>query len=254
MARWVRYASAEGAGFGRLEGEEIEVCEGDLFESPRPTGRRLALAEVRLLLPVTPTKVIAVWNNFRALLTKMSLRVPAEPLYFIKAPNAYLDPGETIRKPALDSRIVFEGELGVVIGKAARAVSERAALEHVFGYTCANDVTAVDILTRNPDFAQWTRAKGFDTFCPFGPAVATGLDPASLEVRTRLDGGERQRYPMSDMVFDVPQLVSRLSRDMTLLAGDLILCGTSIGVGVMKPGCTVEVDVEGIGRLVNRFE
>jgi 2-keto-4-pentenoate hydratase/2-oxohepta-3-ene-1,7-dioic acid hydratase in catechol pathway len=254
MERWVRFNAPGGAGFGRLDGDRVEVCGGDLFDAPRPTGRVLPLADVRLRTPVAPSKVIAVWNNFRALLTKMNLRVPAEPLYFIKAPNAYLDPGATIKKPACDSRIIFEGELAVVIGKEARSVPERSALEHVFGYTCANDVTAVDILTRNPDFAQWTRAKGFDTFCPFGPAIATGLDPASLQVRTRLDGGERQRYPMSDMVFGVPALVSRLSRDMTLLPGDLILCGTSIGVGVMKPGCTVEVEIEGIGRLVNRFE
>ena len=133
MARWVRFMAAEGAGFGRLDGDSIEVCDGDLFTAPRPTDRRLPLAEVRLTRPVTPSKVIAVWNNFRLLLTKMNLRVPAEPLYFIKAPNTYLDPGATIRKPACDSRIVFEGELAVVIGKEARAVTERNALEHMFG-------------------------------------------------------------------------------------------------------------------------
>jgi 2-keto-4-pentenoate hydratase/2-oxohepta-3-ene-1,7-dioic acid hydratase in catechol pathway len=133
-------------------------------------------------------------------------------------------------------------------------VAEEAALAHVFGYSCANDVTAVDILTRNPDFAQWCRAKGFDTFCPIGPWIETDVDPSTLVVRTILNGGERQRYPTTDMVFSVPQLVSRISRDMTLFPGDVILCGTSVGVGVMKPGSTVEVDIEGIGRLTNRFE
>ena len=142
----------------------------------------------------------------------------------------------------------------MVIGKETRAISEQAAPAHIFGYACANDVTAVDILTRNPDFAQWCRAKGFDTFCPFGPAIATGLDPSTLTVRTFLNGAERQCYPMSDTVFSVPQLVSRISRDMTLYPGDMILCGTSVGVGVMKPGSVVEVEVEGIGRLGNRFE
>ncbi|MEP7056391.1 MAG: fumarylacetoacetate hydrolase family protein [Caldimonas sp.] len=254
MTRWVRYTDAEGSGFGSLDGDSIRVFEGDMFDAPRPTGRVLRLGDVHLARPVEPTKIIAVWNNFNALIEKMSLKVPAEPLYFIKAPNAYLDPGETIVKPACDSRIIFEGELAVVIGKVARAVTEQAALDHVFGYTCANDVTAVDILTRSPDFAQWCRAKGYDTFCPFGPAVATDLDPAKLTVRTILNGSERQCYPISDMVFSVAQLVSRISRDMTLYPGDMILCGTSVGVGSMKPGSTVEVEIEGIGRLGNRFE
>ena len=254
MTRWARFTAADGAGFGQVDGDSIRIFEGDLFDRPRATGATRRLADVRLAMPVQPTKVIAVWNNFRALLEKMSLRVPAEPLYFIKSPNAYLDPGATIRKPACDSRIIFEGELAVVIGRTCRAVSERAALEHVFGYTCANDVTAVDILTRNPDFAQWCRAKGYDTFCPLGPSIETGLDPSTLTIRTRLNGGERQRYPMDDAVFTVPQLVSRLSHDMTLNPGDVILCGTSVGVGVMKPGSTVEVEIEGIGCLTNRFE
>ena len=254
MTSWVRFETADGAGFGVLDGASIRVHEGDLFERPLATGRTVARDAARLTMPVRPGKVLAVWNNFRALIEKMSLRVPAEPLYFIKSPNAYLDPGATIRKPACDSRIIFEGELAVVIGRTCRAVSERTALEHVFGYTCANDVTAVDILTRNPDFAQWCRAKGYDTFCPLGPSIETGLDPSTLTIRTRLNGSERQRYPMDDAVFTVPQLVSRLSHDMTLNPGDVILCGTSIGVGVMKPGSTVEVEIEGIGCLTNRFE
>jgi 2-keto-4-pentenoate hydratase/2-oxohepta-3-ene-1,7-dioic acid hydratase in catechol pathway len=255
MARWARFTAADGsAGFGQIDGESIRVFDGDLFDRPRATGATRRLADVRLTMPVRPTKVIAVWNNFRALLVKLKLKVPPEPLYFIKAPNSYLDPGATIRKPACDSRIVFEGELAAVIGKTAAAVTEDAALSHVFGYTCANDVTAVDVLTRNPDFAQWCRAKGFDTFCPFGPAVATGLDLGAVRVRTLVDGGERQNYDLGDMVFSVAQLVSRISRDMTLYPGDMILCGTSVGVGVMKPGNTVEVEVDGIGRLGNRFE
>jgi 2-keto-4-pentenoate hydratase/2-oxohepta-3-ene-1,7-dioic acid hydratase in catechol pathway len=254
MTSWVRDESEEGSGFGVLDGASIRVHEGDLFDRPQPTGRSVPRDAVRLTMPVRPGKVLAVWNNFRALIEKMSLRVPAEPLYFIKSPNAYLDPGATIRKPACDSRIIFEGELAVVIGRTCRAVSERTALEYVFGYTCANDVTAVDILTRNPDFAQWCRAKGYDTFCPLGPSIETGLDPSTLTIRTRLNGGERQRYPMSDAVFGVPQLVSRLSNDMTLNAGDVILCGTSVGVGVMKRGSTVEVEIDGIGCLTNRFE
>ena len=150
--------------------------------------------------------------------------------------------------------MVFEGELGIVIGKTCKQVEERDAPAHVLGYTCANDVTVADILNRDASFAQWVRAKGFDTFCPFGPAVATGLDPARLTVRTLLNGDVRQDYPISDMRFSVAQLVSLISQDMTLHPGDIILCGTSVGVGSMKPGSTVEVEIAGIGRLVNRFE
>jgi 2-keto-4-pentenoate hydratase/2-oxohepta-3-ene-1,7-dioic acid hydratase in catechol pathway len=123
----------------------------------------------------------------------------------------------------------------------------------VFGYTCANDVTVADILNRDASFAQWVRAKGFDTFCPMGPVVATGLDPATLVVTTVLNGEERQNYPISDMRFSVQQLVSLISQDMTLNPGDVILCGTSVGVGSMKPGSQVEIDIEGIGKLSNRF-
>jgi len=141
-----------------------------------------------------------------------------------------------------------------VIGKPCKGVTEAQALRHVFGYTCANDVTVADILNRDPSFAQWVRAKGFDTFCPFGPVVASGLDPATLVVRTILNGSVRQDYPISDMLFSVAQLVSLISQDMTLNPGDIILCGTSVGVGSMKPGSIVEVEIAGIGRLSNRFE
>lgn len=224
-----------------------------MFIGAMPTGQTAALADITLLMPVQPTKVIALWNNFHALGEKLKLAVPAEPLYLIKTPNSYLDPYGTIRQPACDGKVVFEGELGIVIGKTCKEVSEHQALDHVFGYTCANDVTVADILHRDASFAQWVRAKGFDTFCPFGPAVATGLDPAKLVVKTILNGEVRQDYPVSDMRFSVQQLVSLISRDMTLYPGDIILCGTSIGVGSMKPGSMIEVEIAGIGRLSNRF-
>ena len=179
--------------------------------------------------------------------------MPAEPLYLLKAPNSYLAPGAEIRKPLCDGKVVFEGELGIVIGKTCTAVPEAEALGHVFGYTCANDVTVADILNRDASFTQWVRAKGYDTFCPMGPVVATGLDPAKLTVTTLLNGEVRQNYPISDMRFSVQQLVSLISLDMTLYPGDVILCGTSIGVGSMKPGSLVEVEIGGIGRLSNRF-
>ncbi len=252
--QWVRFREGQTVRFGVLQGDHIQVCEGDLFMQPKPTERMLRLSEVELLTPVEPTKVIALWNNFHALGAKLNLPVPREPLYLIKAPNSYLAPGGRIRPPSCDGKVVFEGELGIVIGKTCRQVPEREALDHVFGYTCANDVTAADILNRDASFAQWVRAKGFDTFCPFGPVVATGLDPQKLVVRTRLNGELRQDYPISDMRFSVQQLVSLISRDMTLYAADVILCGTSVGVGSMKPGSTIEVEIAGIGKLCNRFE
>jgi 2-keto-4-pentenoate hydratase/2-oxohepta-3-ene-1,7-dioic acid hydratase in catechol pathway len=251
---WVRFRNGGTTGFGTLEGERVRVCEGDMFDRPTPTDGFLPLRGVELLMPVQPTKVIALWNNFHALGEKLKLAAPAEPLYLIKSPNSYLDPGGTIRKPACDGKVVFEGELGIVIGTRCKEVSEGRALDHVLGYTCANDVTVADILHRDASFAQWVRAKGFDTFCPFGPAVATGLDPSKLVVKTTLNDDVRQEYPISDMRFSVPQLVSLISQDMTLYPGDIILCGTSIGVGSMKPGSTIDVEIAGIGKLSNRFE
>lgn len=250
---WIRFVEGGKEQFGTLEGERVRVWHGDMFEYPQRGDRTLALADVRLLTPVRPTKVIALWNNFKALGDKLGLAVPAEPLYLVKTPNSYLEPGGTIRHPGGNAKVVFEGELGIVIGKTCKQVAERDALAHVLGYTCANDVTVADILNRDASFAQWVRAKGFDTFCPFGPAVATGLDPEKLRVRTLLDGQVRQDYPVSDMRFSVAQLVSLISQDMSLLPGDIILCGTSVGVGSMKPGSTVEVEIDGIGRLTNRF-
>jgi 2-keto-4-pentenoate hydratase/2-oxohepta-3-ene-1,7-dioic acid hydratase in catechol pathway len=252
--QWVRFLEGEAVRFGTLEGERVRVWHGNMFEYPQRGDRTIALADVRLLTPVQPTKVIALWNNFKALGEKLNLAVPAEPLYLVKTPNSYLAPGGTIRHPGGGAKVVFEGELGIVIGKTCKQVSERDAMAHVFGFTCANDVTVADILNRDASFAQWVRAKGFDTFCPFGPAVATGLDPTRLSVRTILNGDVRQDYPISDMRFSVAQLVSLISQDMSLLPGDIILCGTSVGVGSMKPGSTVEVEIAGIGRLTNRFE
>ena len=250
---WVRFESTGATGFGTLAGNRIAVYRGDMFSNPEPSGDSVSLESVRLLMPTVPSKVIALWNNFAALGAKLNLAVPAEPLYLLKAPNSFANPGDLIRKPRCDGKVVFEGELGIVIGKRASGVAEADALAHVFGYTCANDVTVADILNRDASFAQWVRAKGFDTFCPMGPAIATGLDAATLVVRTRLNGELRQDYPISDMRFSVERLVSLISADMTLEPGDVILCGTSIGVGSMKPDSDIEIEIDGIGTLRNRY-
>lgn len=251
--RWMRYSLEGRIGFGTLEGDRVHEHRGELFGEHEPTGRVFALADAQVLMPTQPSKVVAMWNNFGELRTKLKLALPEEPLYLLKAPNSWATHGDPIREPRTPAKVVFEGELGIVIGKPCRAVPEDQALAHVFGYTCGNDVTAADILFRDASFAQWTRAKGLDTFCPLGPVVATGLDPTTLRVKTLLDGQVRQDYPISDMTFPVQRLVSLISFDMTLLPGDVILCGTSVGVGSMKPGSVVEVEIDGIGRLANRY-
>jgi 2-keto-4-pentenoate hydratase/2-oxohepta-3-ene-1,7-dioic acid hydratase in catechol pathway len=253
VRHWMRFKHAGREGFGVLNGNTVHEWRGDMFGECEATGTIIALAEVQPLTPTRPSKVIALWNNFKALGEKLSLPVPAEPLYLLKTPNSYHPHGAAIRAPRCAGKVVYEGELGIVIGKTASGVAEADALSHVFGYTCANDVTVADILNRDASFAQWVRAKGFDTFCPMGPVVATGLDPAELRVVTRLNGDVRQDYPISDMRFSVAQLVSLISMDMTLLPGDVILCGTSVGVGSMKPDSHVEVEIAGIGCLANPY-
>jgi 2-keto-4-pentenoate hydratase/2-oxohepta-3-ene-1,7-dioic acid hydratase in catechol pathway len=251
---WVRFEHDGREGFGRLDGDTLRVHEGDLFNAPRDTGAELPAHSVRTLAPTRPSKVLALWNNFGQLAAKLGLARPQEPLYLIKPANTLLDPGAPIRRPPQHAKIAFEGELAIVIGRRATRVPLAHALAHVFGYTAANDVTVPDLIQRDPSFAQWVRAKGFDTFCPFGPAIATGLDPSQLTVRTRLDGELRQDYPISDMRFSVAELVSMISHDMTLEPGDLILCGTSVGIGSMKPGSRVAIEIDGIGTLTNPVE
>lgn len=252
--RWVRFLLDGTESFGQLQGERVLEHRGSLFGDNAPTGRSVALQDVKLLAPVQPTKVIALWNNFGQLREKLQLGLPEEPLYLLKSPNSWSAHEAPIPLPRGGGKVVFEGELGIVIGRRCASVSEADAPAHVFGYTCGNDVTLADVLNRDASFTQWTRAKGIDGFCPLGPAVATGLDPAALRVKTLLDGQVRQDYPISDMTFSVARLVSRISVDMTLLPGDVILCGTSVGVGSIKPGSLVEVEIEGIGRLANRLE
>lgn len=255
MTHWIRFLHEQVERFGVLEGDQIAVFEGDMFDDPRPTARTLQLDAVSILPPTRPTKMIGLWNNFHAAAQKNGWAIPEQPLYFIKPPSCFLASGETIRRPpSYEGRVVYEGELGIVIGRRCSGASEEQAGDHIFGYTCINDVTALQLINQDPAFPQWTRAKSFDTFGPFGPTVAMGLDPAGLTVKTLLNGRERQSYPVSDMIFPPEVLVSRISHDMTLRPGDVIACGTSVGVLPMRPGSTVEVVIEGIGTLRNTFE
>src|SRR5215475_11793127 len=255
MTVWLRFRHDGATGFGTLTGGGIAVHDGDMFAAARPSGRMLALDDVELLAPAEPSKIVALWNNFHALAAKLNQPEPPEPLYLLKATTSITIPGAVIRRPSsYDGKTTYEGELGIVIGKTCSRVSPAEADAFIFGYTCVNDITANDILTRDPTFPQWARAKGIDDYGPFGPVIATGLDPAKLVVRTILNGAERQNYPIADMIFSAQELVSKISHDMTLLPGDLIAVGTSVGVGVMKePVNTVTVAIDGIGELTNEF-
>jgi len=196
----------------------------------------------------SPSKIVGIGQNYRAHAAEMGKGIPEEPLMFLKAPSALILDGDAIERPAGYERVDYEGELGVVIGKRARNVSREEALQYVRGFVCVNDVTVRDLQKKD---GQWTRAKGFDTFCPIGPRVASGLDPSNLKIQTRVNGVVKQDSFTSDMIFDVPAIISFVSRHMTLEPGDVISTGTPSGVGNLAVGDVVEVEIEGIGVLRN---
>jgi 2-keto-4-pentenoate hydratase/2-oxohepta-3-ene-1,7-dioic acid hydratase in catechol pathway len=250
---WVRFSHAGSTRYGRLDNGQVSACGDNLFE-PGPVGEPIPLAEVTLLTPCLPGKFIGLWNNFQARAAHEGWARPEHPLYFVKTDNCYAAHGDAIVRPRhYDGPVVFEGELGIVIGRSCRDIEASEADQYIFGYTCVNDVTARAILKSDPSFPQWSRAKSFDSFGPFGPQIVTGLDPDTLRVRTRVNGVVLQDYPVSDMFFRPREIVARLSRDMTLSPGDLIACGTSLGAGPLGAGDVVEVEIPGVGRLSNRF-
>ncbi|WP_431282885.1 fumarylacetoacetate hydrolase family protein [Humitalea sp. 24SJ18S-53] len=254
MTLWVRFSCDGAEGFGTLDGDTVQPHAGDLFANPTAQGAPLPLASVTLLPPVAPRNFIGLWNNFFEAATKQGNAIPAEPLYFLKSPGSIIGPDAAIRAPAgYTGKVLYEGELGLVIGKTCSAVTEDEAADAIFGLTCVNDVTALDVLFADPSFPQWARAKGCDTFGPVGPCIATGLDWSSLRVKVALNGRERQNYPASDMILAPAKIVSLISREMTLRPGDLIACGTSVGALPMRPGMVVEVTIDGIGTLRNTY-
>jgi 2-keto-4-pentenoate hydratase/2-oxohepta-3-ene-1,7-dioic acid hydratase in catechol pathway len=236
-----------------IEGEAVFALRGDLYaeglsvEDSEPVAR---LDEARLLAPVEPSKVVCVGRNYREHAAELGNEMPSEPLLFLKAPSAVVGDGDVIELPPHSERVEHEGELAVVIGRLCRRVREdEDPLAYVLGYTCLNDVTARDLQRRD---VQFTRAKSFDTFCPVGPFVVTGLDPLDLSVRTLVNGEVRQSGRTSAMAFPVPHLIRYISGVMTLNPGDVIATGTPAGVGPLLEGDTVEVEVEGVGTLRNR--
>jgi len=253
MTHWARFRCSDGrVGFGALEDKHIVEHVGDLFDRPSATSTSVPIHSVELLAPCTPSKIIALWNNFHALAAKLDKQAPAHPLFLLKPATSVAGPKQNIERPAAyGGKIAFEGELGIVIGRRCKDVSVQEAERCILGYTCVNDVTAAEVLNEDTNFPQWCRAKGYDSFGCLGPVIATDLDWSGTRVITLLDGVERQNYPLSDMIYSPAEQVSRISHDMTLLPGDVIACGTSLGVGSMKDGSTVEIVIDGIGSLVN---
>jgi 2-keto-4-pentenoate hydratase/2-oxohepta-3-ene-1,7-dioic acid hydratase in catechol pathway len=198
--------------------------------------------------------MIALWNNYQSLATEKGLSKPNNPLYLNKAISCIIEQGDNIIRPkTYTENIFFEGELGIVIGKTCKDVSIEHSSEYIFGFTCINDVTAMDLVKKDPTFDQWTRSKSYDTFGIFGPCIATDVDPMALSVKTTVDGQIKQDYNTSDMFFNVYEIVSFLSHDMTLNPGDIIACGTNSGLGPMVSGETVTVSVSQIGQVVNKL-
>ncbi|SNY13173.1 fumarylacetoacetate hydrolase family protein [Paractinoplanes atraurantiacus] len=256
--RFARFVHAGGVSFGVVEGDASGLTIAEIsslpFEEVRFTGQRWALADVRLLAPIFSSKVIGVGRNYADHAAELGNEVPKEPLIFIKPSTSVIGPNDAIRLPPQSQRVEEEAELAVVIGATgARRVDRAGAEKAIFGYTIGNDVTARDLQRSDP---QWTRAKGFDSFCPIGPWIVTGLDVSDLEIRCEVGRDPeamevRQIGRTKDMVFDIPTLVSYVSHVMTLLPGDIILTGTPAGVSEITSGDTVSVSIQGIGELRN---
>ena len=255
--RIARFAKGDGVAYGVVEGEAAQTI-AELYGHPfgidpsgvRLTGQRYPLAEVRLLAPVLPSKVVAVGKNYAEHVREMGSEVPAEPVLFLKPSTSVTGPGDRIAYPVkLTDRVDYEGELAVIIGRLCRDVPKERAYDVIFGYTCANDVTARDLQLRD---GQWTRAKGFDTFCPLGPWMETATDPSDLGITTTVNGEVRQHARTRELLWDVPSLIEYVSAVMTLLPGDVLLTGTPEGVGPLTDGDEVSVTVESIGTLTNK--
>ncbi len=247
--RFGRVARPDGPAFVEIVDDHALLLDGHPFGEIRRTDQAAPLASVRLLAPIIPSKILCVGKNYADHAQEMGGDVPAEPLIFSKPATAVVGPDDDIRLPQLSQDVHHEAELAVVIGRLTRNVAVQDALHAVIGYTCANDVTARDLQASD---GQWTRAKGFDTFCPLGPWIDTDVDPSDgLAVQCSVNGELRQQGSTRDLVFDVAQLVSYCAAFATLLPGDVILTGTPAGVGPIHDGDTVTVAVEGIGALTN---
>lgn len=245
----VRYQTEGGAAWGVLDDGVVLATQGTPFVDLVPGTAVGPVTEVPLLAPVTPRTVLCVGRNYRSHAEEFGNKVPDEPLLFLKPPAAVVGPGADVVYPSLSKRVDPEAELVLVIGRTARNVAAADAWGVIGGYTCGNDVTARDIQKSD---GQWTRGKGFDTFCPIGPWVETDYDPADVAVSCTVDGERRQDGRTKDLIFPIPYLIEYITRFTTLHPGDVILSGTPEGVRPVEPGNTITVEVEGLGALTNR--
>lgn len=245
--RYGRFAFNDGTTcYARVQEDRLVLLSAAPWLGGRETGRIETAEAGRRLCPVAPSKILCIGRNYGAHAKEMGADVPKEPLLFLKAPSSLLDPEGVVILPPESARVEHEAELGVVIGRRARRIGRQAAMDYVFGYTAIGDITARDLQKAD---GQWSRAKGFDTFCPVGPEIVTGLDPLALRVIGRVNGEVRQNGTTADMIFPVDALVSHLSQAMTLEPGDIIATGTPEGVGPLVHGDRFEVDIEGVGVL-----
>jgi len=244
-----RLRRGSAACWARQDGEFLRLLRGDPFLGLEETSETQPLEAAALLAPVEPSKIVAIGLNYRDHAAERGKPIPKEPLIFLKPPTSVIGPGETIRIPAWAGRVDHEAELGIVVGRRVKDLAgPEAAQGAILGAVCVNDVTARELQDRD---VQFTRAKGFDTFCPLGPCIAAGLDLAKLRVEGRVNGSVRQSSTTAELIFDPAYLLWFVSRVMTLLPGDIISTGTPAGIGPLLPGDTVEVEVEGIGVLRN---
>lgn len=248
--KYVRFEMQGVISYGILSDDRIQVLAGNLFNQPKVTGQAIGLGDVRLLAPCTPSKAVCIGLNYRDHAMEMKHDLPKEPLIFLKPSSALNNPDGEIRYPDISKNVHHEAELAVVIGKTAKHVKAEQAYDYIFGYTCANDVTARDIQKSD---GQWTRGKGFDTFMPLGPWIETELDPHSLDVKGLVNGQVRQSSNTKNLIFRIPELIEFITQVMTLYPGDVILTGTPSGVGPMEVGDTVTVEIAGIGMLTNKI-
>lgn len=248
--KYVRFIHNGNTSYGLLNEDTIQVLEGSIFDQYTTTDTKLKLEEVELLTPCDYSKAICIGLNYKDHAQEFQLPIPTEPVVFLKPSTAALAPKKTIEYPKMCKRLDYEAELAIVIGKKARFIPIEDVDQYILGYTCANDITARDL---QPKQGQWTVAKSFDTFCPFGPFISDEVDPSNLVIESRVNGKTMQKSNTSNLIFKVPFLVSYLSQVMTLLPGDIILTGTPGGISGMHHGDTVEIIIEGLGVLKNKI-
>jgi len=237
--------------YGWILGDEIGLIEGDIFGEYRRLETEISLDKINILAPVRPSKIICVARNYIEHARERNVEVPETPMIFLKPPSAIIPMNAQVKLPPQSNQVEHEAELAVIVGKTGRWIEIEQAYSYIFGYTIANDVTARDLQNNE---SQWTRAKGFDTFCPLGPWIETDLDVTDLLITCRVNGELRQMASTKEMIFPVTQLISYISNIMTLVPGDVILTGTPAGIGSLEKGDTVEISIEGIGTLTNSVD